>query len=371
METANSSVSQSIRPAILSLAAYHAGPTLQEIAERYHLQVSNLIKLDANEHPYGIPPHAAAAIRQSNATRYPDAAASALRAALEKYTNIPAEHIVVGDGSDELLHLLCFITLEPGDEVIICEPTFPVYALCAQQCGARVIALQRDEQFAIVPSQLLEAIGPRTKLIFLCSPNNPTGNQLPLAIVEQALASGKLVVVDEAYIEFGGEPVLPLFQKWPNLVALRTFSKFFGLAGLRIGYGLFPPELVEAFNQVRAPFNVNRAAQEAALAALNEDLPLLLERRDQTLQERERLYQAISRLPGFHPFPSQGNFLLIQVEKPLEIRQALETLARAGILVRTFSSGRLRDYFRMTIGIPEQNVRVLAALSQTSTDSGR
>jgi histidinol-phosphate aminotransferase len=364
-------VSQSIRPAILSLAAYHAGPTLQEIAERYHLQVSDLIKLDANEHPYGIPPHAAAAMQQSDATRYPDAAASALRAALASYTGIPAEHIVVGDGSDELLHLLCFITLEPGDEVITCEPTFPVYALCALQCGARVISLQRDEQFNIVPSQLLEAIGPRTKLIFLCSPNNPTGNPLPRLLVEQTLSLGKLVVVDEAYIEFGGEPVLPLVQKWPNLLALRTFSKFFGLAGLRIGYGLFPPELAEAYHQVRAPYNVNRAAQEAALAALNEDLALLLERRDESLQERERLYQAISRLPGFRPFPSQGNFLLIQVEKPLEVRQAIETLARAGILVRTFSSGRLRDSFRLTIGTPEQNERVLAALSQTTPDSGK
>jgi histidinol-phosphate aminotransferase len=368
LETAKSSVGQSIRPVILSLAAYHAGPTLQEIAERYHLQVSDLIKLDANEHPYGMPPHAAAALRQSDATRYPDAAASVLRAALASYTGIPAEHIVVGDGSDELLHLLCFITLEPGDEVITCEPTFSVYALCARQCGARVISLQRDEHFDIVPSQLLEAVGPRTKLIFLCSPNNPTGNPLPLALVEQALSLGKLVVVDEAYIEFGGEPVLPLFQKWPNLLVLRTFSKFFGLAGLRVGYGLFPPELAEAFHQVRAPFNVNRAAQDAALAALNEDLPLLLERRDELLQERERLYQAISHLPGFRPFPSQGNFLLIQVEQPLEAHRAIETLAQAGILVRTFSSGRLRDSFRLTIGTFEQNERVLVALSQATPD---
>ncbi len=367
MKTAKSSVSQSIRPAILSLAAYHAGPTLQEIAGRYNLAVTDLIKLDANEHPYGMPPHAAAALRQSDATRYPDAAATALRAELARYTGIPAECIVIGDGSDELLHLLCFITLEPGDEVITCEPTFPVYALCAQQCGARVISLQRDEHFDIVPSQLLEAAGPRTKLIFLCSPNNPTGNPLPRTLVEQALSSGKLVVVDEAYIEFGGESVLPLFQKWPNLLVLRTFSKFFGLAGLRIGYGLFPPELAEAYHQVRAPYNVNRAAQEAALAVLNEDLPLLLERRDETLRERERLYQAINRLPGFHPFPSHGNFLLIQVEQPLEARQALETLARAGILVRTFSSGRLRDYFRLTIGTPKQNEQVLATLSQATT----
>ena len=371
METANNSVSQSIRPAILSLAAYHAGPTLQEVAERYHLHVSDLIKLDANEHPYGMPPHAAAAMRQSDASRYPDAAATALRAALARYTGVAEEYIVVGDGSDELLHLLCFITLDPGDEIITCDPTFSVYALCAQQCGARVISLQRDERFDIVPSQLFEAIGPRTKLIFLCSPNNPTGNPLPLSLVEQALSSGKLVVVDEAYIEFGGEPVLPLFQQWPNLLVLRTFSKFFGLAGLRVGYGLFPPELVEAFNQVRAPFNVNRAAQEAALAVLNEDLPLLLERRDEALQERERLYQAINRLPGFHPFPSQGNFLLIQVEKPLEVRQVLETLARAGILVRTVSFERLRDHFRLTIGTPEQNERVLAALSQAASDLSR
>ena len=366
MEAANSIVSQSIRPAILMLAAYHAGPTLQEVAERYHLQINDLIKLDANEHPYGMPPHAAAAMRQSDTTRYPDAAARALRAALAGYTGIPAEHIVVGDGSDELLHLLCFITLEPGDEVITVEPTFPVYALCAQQCRARVIPLQRDEQFDIVPAQLLEAVGPRTKLIFLCSPNNPTGNPLPRTLVEHALSLGKLVVVDEAYIEFGGESVLSLFRQWPNLLVLRTFSKFFGLAGLRVGYGLFPAELAEAYQQVRAPYNVSRAAQEAALAALNEDLPLLLERRDELVQERERLYQAISLLPGLHPFPSQGNFLLIQVEKPLEARQALETLGRAGILVRTFSSERLRDCFRLTIGTPEQNARVFAALSQVT-----
>ena len=371
METTNSIVSQSIRPAISSLGGYHAGPSLQEVAERHHLQLRDLIKLDANEHPYGMPPHAAAAVKQSDVTRYPDAAARALRAGLAGYTGIPAEQIVVGDGSDELLHLLCFITLEPGDEVITVEPTFSVYALNAQQCGARVIPIQRDEQFNFAPAQLLEAVGPRTKLIFLCSPNNPTGNPLPLPLVEQALSSGKLVVVDEAYIEFGGEAVLPLFKQWPNLLALRTFSKFFGLAGLRVGYGLFPLELAEAFQQVRAPFNVSRPAQEAALAALTEDLPLLLERRDETVRERERLYAAIKLLPGLHAFPSQGNFLLIQVEKPLEARQALETLASAGILARTFSSERLRDSFRLTIGTPEQNARVLAALSQFTQDADR
>ncbi len=366
MEEMQSTLSQTIRPAIAALTAYHAGPTLQEVADRYSLQVSNLIKLDANELPYPMPPHAAAAVSQGGYTRYPDAEARALRAALAGYTSVPADQIVVGTGSDELLHLLNFITIEPGDEVITCEPTFPVYALFAQQCGARVVALPRDEQFDIVSPQLLDAIGPRTKLIFLCSPNNPTGNPLPHDLLLHVLARGKLVVVDEAYIEFGGETAAPLMQTWPNLLVLRTFSKFFGLAGLRVGYGLFPPEIAEALWRVKAPYNVNRAAQEAALAALQEDLPWLLERRDELVQERERLFAALERLPGLHPFPSLGNFLLVRVGEPLEAGPVVEGLASAGILVRRFSAGRLHTCFRLTIGTPEQNQRVLSALTHAA-----
>jgi histidinol-phosphate aminotransferase len=365
LETAHSSLSPGIRSDISSLGAYLTGPTLEELAERAHLQVSDLIKLDANEHAYGTPPHAAAALQQSDASRYPDADACALRTALAGYTGVPAEQIVVGNGSDELLHLLCFLILEPGDEVITCEPTFSMYALCAQACGARVIALQRDERFDIMPARVLEAVGPRTKLIFLCSPNNPTGNPLPLALLEQVLALGKLVVVDEAYSEFAGTSVLPRIQQWPNALVLRTFSKFFGLAGMRVGYGLFPSAVVEALHRVRAPYNVNRAAQEAALAALNKDLALLQEQRDEVVRERDVLYEAISQLPGLHPYPSQGNFLLIQVQLPLSVSQTLDALARAGILVRTFSTERLRGAFRVTVGTPVQNARVLAVLRQS------
>ncbi len=364
MDTAHSDLNLSIRPAVSSLAAYHAGPTLEEVATRAHLQVSDLIKLDANEHAYGMPPHAAAALSHSAASRYPDAEASALRTALAEYTGVPAERIVLGNGSDELVHLLCFLTLEPGDEVITCEPTFSMYALCAQACGARVISLQRDERFDIVPERLLEAVGPRTKLIFLCSPNNPTGNPLPPALLEQALALGKLVVVDEAYIEFGGAAALPRLQQWPNVLVVRTFSKFFGLAGLRVGYGLFPPVLVEALHRVRAPFNVNRAAQEAALAALQGDLPLLRKQGEEVVRERDALYEALNHMPGLHPFPSQGNFLLVRLQPPRSASQTLETLERAGILVRTFSSERLHDAFRVTIGTPAQNARVLDVLQK-------
>jgi len=361
LEQTQSALRQNIRPAIAGLAVYHAGPTLQQVADRYGLQLSDLIKLDANELPYPMPPHAAAIISQGSLTRYPDAEARALRVALAGYTGVPVEQIIVGAGSDELLHLLCFLTLEAGDEVITCEPTFPVYALFAQQCGARVVALPRDEQFDIVPAHLLDAIGPHTRLIFLCSPNNPSGNPMPLDLFQQVLASGKLVVVDEAYIEFGGESAIPLLQHWPNLLVLRTFSKFFGLAGLRVGYGLVPTEIAEAFWRVKMPYNVNRAAQEAALAALQHDLPWLLERRDELVQERERLYAALAALPGIHPFPSQGNFLLARVEEPLEVALVVEGLARVGILVRRFPARRLADCFRLTIGTPEQNRCVLDA----------
>ncbi len=363
MEQISGRLSQRMQSILATVTPYQAEPVPQQKTTQPAGQQGDVIKLDANELPFGMPPHAAAVLAETtDGNRYPDAQATALREALAGYTGVPVEHIVVGSGSDELLHLLSWMLLEAGDEVITCEPTFSMYALAARQCGAQVVAVPRDQRFEIVPEQLLKAIGPRTKAVFLCSPNNPTGNPLPGALLRQVLALGKLVVVDEAYIEFGGETALPLLKEWPPLLVLRTFSKFFGLAGLRVGYGLFPPELAAAFQQIKLPYNVNRLAQRAALAALQEDLDWLRQRRDELVAERQRVYQALSTLPGLQPFPSQGNFLLVRVGHPLEISRVRERLSEAGILVRYFAHEPLRKCFRLTIGTPEQNGCVLAAL---------
>lgn len=359
-----------IESANASTSSYQTGLTPWEIADRYGFGIDDIIKLDANENPFGPPPHAALLLASNIlANRYPDAEARELRNSLEDYTGVPASKIVVGSGSDELLHLVCLMTLHSGDEIITLEPTFSMYAIYAEQCGAQIIALPRDEHFDIVPETLLRAVGPRTKLIFLCSPNSPTGNALPDGLLKQVLALGKMVIVDEAYIEFGGETAIPLLQSWPNLLILRTFSKFFGLAGLRIGYGLFSQVTADAFWKIKSPYNVNLAAQGAALATLNEDLPWLYHRRDEILAGREWLYKMLGNLACFKPFPSLGNFLLIRIGKPLEVRLVIEGLARAGILVRSFSHPYLRDCIRLTVGTSDQNATVMKVLRQLDRDT--
>lgn len=368
---------------------YAAPPSVADLARRLGISPTQVCKLDANESPYGAPPGVATALQRLIAQdamaispgRYPDHTATDLRAALARYTEVPAEQIVVGNGSDELLGLL-IETLDAGDEVVVCEPTFGLYAVAAGWRRARVLDVGLEDDFAVPRDRLLAAIGPATKLIFLCSPNNPTGTPLPretlLAALERAEAlttaqGGPLLVVDEAYYEvnaLGGEAAwsaAPLVAEGRRLVVLRTFSKVFGLAGMRVGYGLCPPDIATWLRERKQPYNVNVAGLLAAHAALD-DLGWVRERAALLVGERERLTHALAAFGEFRVYPSATNFILIDVGDPTRRETIWQALIARGILVRRPSGERLAGCLRITIGKPEENDRLLAALREISPE---
>ncbi len=377
---------------------YLAPPTPGELATRQGLPLERLVKLDANESPWGPSPSARAALARladmdgagpGSIARYPDAASADLRAALAAYTGADASGIVIGNGSDEILQLLTQAFVGPGDEVIVSEPTFSVYALLGRRAGANAIDIGRDEEWRTTAESVVAAMTPRTRLVFLCAPNNPTGTPLDRATLDAALERaeqlaareevGPLIVVDEAYYEIGalaGDArtwtATPLLASaGSRLVVLRTFSKLFGLAGLRVGYGLCAPEVAEQLRALKAPYNVNVVGQGAAMAALS-DIDWLRERAQRLITERERLARTLTNQFGLRVWPSAANFLLVEVApavaEPTTQQQRRDTFWQAllaeGVLTRRLAGPRLDGLLRVTIGLPEQNDAFCAALER-------
>jgi histidinol-phosphate aminotransferase len=365
---------------------YAAPPSPAALAARLGVPIERICKLDANESPYGPPPKALAALARlseagagmAGTGRYPDPYGDELRAALAVYTSVPAAGIALGNGSDDLIYRLTELLARPGDEIVVSEPTFSVFAIAARQRGGVVVDTGRDADFGIAPEALAAAITPRTRLVYLCAPNNPTGTALPHAVLRAALARAEalggpegapLVVTDEAYYEIGalaGDAAVwsaaPLVAEGRPLAVLRTFSKVFGLAGLRVGYLLGAPALAGRLRARQPYYHVNLAAQLAARAALD-DLGWLRERAAALVRGRATLAAALGALPGLRVYPSAANFLLVACAAGQ--RDALWAgLLDRGILTRRFETPRLADCLRITVGTPEEHARLLAALRE-------
>ena len=320
-----------------------------------------VIKLDGNENVYGCSPRVREALRSYASYHiYPDPQQRELRRALEGYTGLEAAHILAGAGSDELIDLLLRLLLEPGDRIVNCLPTFGMYAFSAQLCGGQVIDVPRTPGYAVDIKEVLGAVDERTKAVFLASPNNPTGTLTPRADILSLLETEALVVVDEAYYEFCGVTVADEVPRHDNLVVLRTFSKWAGLAGLRIGYGLFPPALVSHLIAIKTPYNVSAAAQVAAMESLM-DLDYLMGTVRAITRERDRLYGALQHIPFLEPVPSQANFVLCKVTQG-DARQLQRWLRRQGIFVRHFDTPLLGSAIRISAGKPEHTDAVAQAL---------
>jgi len=356
-----------IRPELLTLAEYHPVATPAQVAVELGLAPEAILKLDANENPYGAPPGVAAALAALDPSRYPDADAGELRAALAAYTGQPVASIVCGNGSDELLELLCRLFITPGDTVITAEPTFGMYAIAGRQHGGRVVDVPRDAAtFSVDTAGVIQAAtDPSVRLIFLCAPNNPTGTALPEADLRAILDAAPCpVVLDEAYAEFAGSGALHLLAAYPHLIILRTLSKLGGLAGLRLGYALAAPPIVRALWRMKAPYNVNAAAQVAGVAALR-DWPWIAERLARIQAGRDLLATGLRAVPGLHVYPSAANFLLVRVIAGQAAADALYAGLRAqGILIRRYSSGSLGGCLRISVGTEAQNARVLQEVQQ-------
>ena len=353
-------------PHIRSLETYQGVVPAEVAAEKAGISPDRVIRLNGNENPYGPSPRVIEALGSfQKYNHYPDPDQTKLRGALSGYLNVPADQIVAGNGADEIIDLILRMFVGPGDNIVIPSPTFGMYAFSAEIGGGKAISVERDEDFEIDVEAMRLAITPRTKGFFIASPNNPTGNMATDDQIRGLLETGLLVVVDETYYEFCGKTVLPLLPEFPNLVVLRTFSKWAGLAGLRIGLGVMRPQLAATMMSMKPPYNVNLAAEIALLASL-EDRPTLLKRVESIVAERDRMMGLLKHIRQIKTWPSQANFILCRLPEGRG-KDIFDSLCSRGILLRYFGTPRLRDHVRASIGLPHETGAVVSALGQLVT----
>ena len=351
-----------VLPHLVGIKTYEPADPLELMAEKAGIAPEQIIRLNANENPYGASPKVSEALAMLPTHLYPDPLQRKIRGELSKYTGVDTANIVCGAGSDELIDLLFRLFVSPGARIIECDPTFGMYSFCARIADARVISVPRDQTFAIDLPAIRNAIDADTRMIFLDSPNNPTGTSITQDQVRALLDTGLMVVVDEAYYEFCGETAAKLVAEYENLVVLRTFSKWAGIAGLRVGYGIMSSSLVQHIIDIKSPYNVNSAGEAALLASL-EDADSLLYKVRLIIDERERMFSLLNGLKGVQPWPSGGNYLLCEFE-PGRAPAIHDALAKRGIFVRNFSHVRLRDFFRISVGTPEHTDTLISALAE-------
>jgi histidinol-phosphate aminotransferase len=338
------------------------------LAASLGLKPEEMIKADANENPYGASSKVAdALVKACYPHLYPDPGTINLCNKLADFTGAPADQIMVGNGADELILMIVRLFLEPGDTLINLPPTFDMYDLHAKLSMANVLEIPRKEDYSIDYPALREAaMKPECKLVFLTTPNNPDGTLMPKADIEALLDLPIMIVVDEAYLEFSSanfgreNSVIPLVDTVENLIVIRTFSKWAGLAGLRVGYGVFPKWLMPHLWKLKQPYNVNCAAQAAAAACLD-DLTYYQPVIQKIIAERERMFKALSAMPGIEVLPSSTNFLFCKL-LGLTSKEICDSLKKEGILLRGYNKPSCPNALRITVMRPEQNDRILAAL---------
>jgi len=351
-----------IRPHLVEVQAYEPVDPPEVLAERARIPEDQVIKLNGNENPYGAAPRVAKAVAGARLHIYPDPLQRKMREALAGYTGLSTRNIVVGAGSDELIDLLFRLFISPGDKVVDCEPTFAMYAFCARVAGAQIKMVPRNDLFDIDVAAVKNALDGSVQMVFVTSPNNPTGNLAGESEIIQLLETGRMVVVDEAYFEFCNETVVGLVQQYDNLVVLRTMSKWAGLAGVRVGYGVMSTTVADHMFDIKPPYSVSVTAEAALLASL-EDTQVLMGNVDKVVHERGRLTSLLKEIEGVTPWPSSGNFILCQFA-PGRVQDIYEGLASRGIFVRNFRSPRLRDCFRVAVGTPAHGDAFIGALRE-------
>jgi histidinol-phosphate aminotransferase len=355
-----------IRPDIVEMEPYVPIVPFEVLSARLGRAAADIIKLDANENPYGPSPRVLEALANGRFYHiYPDPEANALRDALSEFVGVPKSRLLAGMGADELIDLVLRVVLQPGEVVVDCPPTFGMYPFSTAVNAGRYLAVPRHEDFSLNVEAIEEAVQThQAKVLFLCSPNNPDGSLIDEATLRRLLRLPTLVILDEAYVEFaqagGHASHIQWVEQYDNLAVLRTFSKLAGLAGLRVGYGAFPDWLLPHLWKIKQPYNINVAASQAALAAL-EDADWLHEKVGLIVEERGRLANALAQIPYLHPYPSQSNFILCRVlnrdAKALKL-----DLEQAGILVRYFNKPGLDNCIRISVGRPEDTERLLREL---------
>ena len=360
-----------IRSHLKSLPPYTPIEPFDVLSARLKRDPLQIVKLDANENPYGPLPAVRQALGELDFPHiYPDPESRSLRAALSGFVRVPEENLMAGAGADELIDLLMRVLLEPGDCVLSCPPTFGMYAFDGELNAAHVVEVTRKADFSLDLEAIFSAVEQhRPKLLFLATPNNPDGSMPDAATIDALLDLPTLVVLDEAYIEFADDELgaglsrIREVSSRDNLVGLRTFSKWAGLAGLRVGYGAFPSWLMPTLWKSKQPYNINVAAGVAAQVSLA-NVDELKEVVTRLKKERERLFVALQETPFLQPYPSRANFILCHVVD----RDAADLKARLaqeqGILVRYFNKPGLSDHIRISVGRTQDTDALLDALDK-------
>lgn len=352
-----------IRANLAGFTGYSASTSPDTLKGVVKVSTENIIKINANENPYGCSPRVLRALAECRHFNiYPDDGQQELRRLLSDYTGIPAANIVAGHGSNTIIDSIVRLFVGPGDEVINSVPTFDIYRFSTEICGGKVVNVTRDDKFDVDIAAVKSAISPKTKLIFLATPNNPTGNVMPRKDILELIGTGLPIVVDEAYYEFSGETVMPLTAKRQNLIVLRSFSKWAGLAGLRVGYGIFPPRIAPYMMAIKIPHNVSVAAEIAVRESLA-DLDNLQGKVQAIIHERSHLFSELQKISWLKPYPSQANFIYCAVLKgsASELHQKLQKM---GILVRYFESPLLKNSIRVSVGKLEHTNTLIKALRE-------
>ena len=316
--------------------------------------------LDANENSLG---STITLPLEGELNRYPDPYSTDLREAIGKYAGVPANRVFTGNGSDEVIDLLIRLFVEPSEEILIVEPTYGMYRTSANVAGVGVGSFSLSPDFILDVDGLLARLQKTTKMLFVCSPNNPTGKLISFSDIERICREfSGIVVLDEAYIEFSSRPsAVQIAGNIENLVILRTFSKAWGLAGIRVGYAIANEKIVQYLDKIKPPYNLNRVSAKIALEALRQPKKMT-EMRDAILKERSRLERDLARL-GFEVFPSEANFLLVRRASASELARKLAEIS--GIIIRDFDSQPLlADCVRITVGTREQNDALIESLSK-------
>lgn len=357
---------------VRAIAPYQAGKPIAEVAREFGLDEASIVKLASNENPFGVPESSKAAMAKAAAElgRYPDANGFELKAALAERYDVPADWITLGNGSNDILEIAAHAFVQKGEAVVFSQYSFAVYALATQGVGARAIVVPAVK-YGHDLDAMAAAIDADTRLVFVANPNNPTGTFIGAQEIEAFLnkvPANVIVVLDEAYNEYLAPEnqfeSASWVRKYPNLVVSRTFSKAYGLAGLRVGFAIAQPAVTDLMNRIRQPFNVNSLAQAAAIAALN-DKEFLAKGAENNAAGYKQLTAAFDEL-GLEYVPSFGNFVLVRVgdDEGAGARVNL-ALLKQGVIVRPVGAYGLPQWLRISIGLPQENAAFIDALKKT------
>jgi histidinol-phosphate aminotransferase len=362
------SVLSRLNPALATLPVYQPGRPIEEVAREHNLPVESVLKLASNENPLGPSPKAVAAMRGvlDQLHLYPDGNAFYLKRKLAEKLRVEPGNIILGNGSNEIIEFVGHAFVRPGVEVVVSEYCFAVYPIVTHLFGGTLVTVPAQELGHDLAA-MRQAITPRTGVVFVANPNNPTGTLAPKKEIKQIVRDvpdSVLLVMDEAYIDFleDAPDLLPLIKSKPNLLLMRTFSKIYGLAGLRLGYGIGHPDLIAAFEKVRQPFNINSLIQAGAMAALDDEEHLAATKRN-NLEGLKYLYEELQKLKlGF--VRSAANFVLVKVGNGQKVFEAMQ---KAGVITRPMAGYKLPESIRITVGRPDENRRCIEALKNALT----